>query len=59
MKKNKIIAIIKNELKLASKDKLNALDEEAKILLLPVDENDNKNVIIHIYHIKNIWHLKF
>ena len=20
---------------------------------------DNKNVIIHIYHIKNIWHLKF
>lgn len=31
-----------------NKDKLNALTEEAKIMLLPVDENDDKNVIMEI-----------
>lgn len=31
-----------------NKAKLEKLDEEAKILLLPVDENDNKNVIMEI-----------
>lgn len=31
-----------------NKDKLTQLDEQAKILLLPVDENDDKNVIMEI-----------
>ncbi len=44
---NEMIRLLHEEI-YDNKDKLNALDEEAKILLLPVDENDNKNVIIEI-----------
>lgn len=44
---NEMIRLLHEEI-YENKDKLNALDEEAKILLLPVDENDNKNVIIEI-----------
>ena len=44
---NEMIKLLHEEI-YDNKEKLNALDEEAKILLLPVDENDNKNVIIEI-----------
>ena len=44
---NEMIRLLHEEI-YENKDKLNALDEEAKILLLPVDENDNKNVIVEI-----------
>ncbi len=44
---SEMIDLLKAELK-ENKDKIVSLEEELKILLLPKDENDDKNVIIEI-----------
>lgn len=44
---NEMVALLEEEI-LECESKLNALDEEIKIMLLPKDENDEKNVIMEI-----------
>lgn len=44
---SEMIELLKSELK-ENKEKIISLEEELKILLLPKDENDDKNVIIEI-----------
>ena len=52
-----MIELAKEELN-PLKEKSAALEEEIKMLLIPKDENDDKNVVLEIRFVKNVYVLR-